>query len=122
MATIAVGLAGIVWFALYLTPVRLGFDDTDSPAVSLAFLRGHSEIYTQMGIVLILMAIALTVATFAVSDTLSSRSGSLALRATSAFGLFSAAFFFMFGVVLSACRMASGSCPSSRSRASWSGA
>ncbi len=102
ISMIVAAIAGIAWFALELAPVRLGFEDTDSPAVSLEFLREHQEIYVQAGIILIVLAIALTVATFAVSDVLAPRANSLALRSTSAFGLFSAAFFFMHGVVRSA--------------------
>ena len=99
LSIIVVGLAGIAWFWLELTPPRLGFDDTDSPAVSLRFLRAHPEIYAQAGVSLMLLAIALTVATFVVFDAAASRSDSLALRSLSAIGLFSAAFFFMHGVL-----------------------
>ena len=99
LSIIVVGLAGIAWFWLELSPPRLGFDDTDSPAVSLRFLRAYPEIHAQAGISLILIAIALTVATFVVFDAAASRSDSLALRSLSAVGLFSAAFFFMHGVL-----------------------
>lgn len=104
ISIIVFALAGIAWSALELAPPILGFGDTDDPAVSLQFLREHSDIYVKAGIVLILMAITLTVATFAVSDVVAPRSNSLALRSTSAFGLFSAAFFFGHGAL----RMGSG--------------
>lgn len=81
LAIIVFALAGIAWFALELAPVRLGFEDTDDPAVSLRFLREHQDIYIQAGIVLILMAISLTVATFAVWDVLAPRADALAIRA-----------------------------------------
>ena len=99
LSLIVFAIAGIAWFALELAPPLLGFEDTDDPSVSLQFLREHSDIYVLAGIVLILMAITLTVATFAVSDVAAPRSNSLALRSTSAFGLFSAAFFFAHGAV-----------------------
>lgn len=99
LSIVMVGLAGIAWFALELAPPRLGFDNTDSPAVSLQFLRAHPEIYPQAGAALMLLAIALTVASFVVFEALAPRSSGLALRSTSAFGLFSAAFFFMHGVL-----------------------
>ena len=99
LSIILFALAGIAWFALELAPPILGFADTDDPSVSLQFLREHSDIYIQAGIVLILMAITLTVATFAVSDVVAPRSNSLALRSTSAFGLFSAAFFLAHGAL-----------------------
>ena len=99
LSTIAVALAGIVWFALELVPPNLGFEDTDSPAVGLRFLHGHEQIYAQAGIALVLVAITLTVAVFAMWDVMAPRADPLALRATSALGLFAAAFFFMHGVL-----------------------
>jgi hypothetical protein len=47
IATIAFAVLGIVWFWLEMAPVRLGFEDTDDPAVGLRFLRDHSETYVQ---------------------------------------------------------------------------
>ena len=99
LSIVVFALAGIAWLALELAPPILGFEDTDNPAVSLQFLREHSDIYAQAGIVLVLMAITLTVGTFAVSDVVAPRSNSLALRTTSAFGLFAGAFFLAHGVV-----------------------
>ena len=99
LSIILFALAGIAWIALELAPPILGFADTDDPSVSLQFLREHSDIYVQAGILLILMAITLTIATFAVSDVAAPRSNSLALRSTSAFGLFSAAFFLGHGAL-----------------------
>lgn len=99
LAIIVFALAGIAWFAFELAPPNLGFEDTDDPAVSLRFLRAHQQIYAQAGIALVLMAITLTVAIFVVWDVMAPRSNSLALRSTSAWGLFSAAFFLMHGVL-----------------------
>jgi len=99
LSIILFALAGIAWIALELAPPILGFADTDDPSVSLQFLREHSDIYVHAGIFLILMAITLTIATFAVSDVAAPRSNSLALRSTSAFGLFSAAFFLGHGAL-----------------------
>jgi hypothetical protein len=96
---IAFALLGIAWFASELAPQVLGFENTDDPAVSLRFLRDHQEIYAQAGIVLILMGITMTVGMFTLWDLLSPRADSLALRSTSAIGLFSAAFFLMHGVL-----------------------
>ena len=99
LALIVFAIAGIAWFALELAPPNMGFEDTDSPAVSLRFLHAHDEIYAQGGIALLLMSISLTVAVLAVWDALAPRVDALALRATTAFGLFAAAFFFMHGVL-----------------------
>jgi hypothetical protein len=99
LSAIVFAVAGIAWFALEIAPPALGFEDTDSPAVMLPFLREHSELSIYAGLALIVMAICLTVATFAVWDALEPRADSLAARSTSAFGIFSAAFFLMHGVV-----------------------
>lgn len=99
IATIVAGIAGVVWFALEIVPPSLGFEDTDSPAVMLEFLRGHSDVFLQAADVLLLLAICLTIATFAVRDALLPRADSLGLRFVSAMGLFAAAFLFMNGVV-----------------------
>lgn len=99
IASIFTGLAGAAWFYLESTPPRLGFDDTDSPAVSLQFLEGHAIVYAQAGVVLFVMAIALIIASHAVSDALASRTTPVALRVATTFGLLSAALFFMHGVL-----------------------
>ena len=99
LAVIVFAIAGIAWFALELAPPNMGFEDTDSASVSLAFLRAHGEVYAQGGFALLLMAISLTVAVLAVWDALAPRVDALALRTTTAFGLFASAFFFMHGVL-----------------------
>jgi len=99
LAVITAGLAGVIWFYLESAPPRLGFDDTDSPLVSLRYLQIHHVIYAQAGLALFILAIALIVATHAVGDVLASRADPLALRVVATFGLFSAAFFFMHGVL-----------------------
>lgn len=102
LSVAAFALAGIAWFALEIAPPALGFENTDSPAVMLPFLRQHSELSVYAGIALIVMAITLVVATLAVSDALAPRADSLAIRSTSALGILSAAFFLMHGVIHSA--------------------
>ncbi len=84
----AVALAGIAWFALESTPPRLGFEDTDNPAVMVRFIRAYPEVFVQAGMALILMAISLTVAVLAVAEVIGPRSGAVGLRSTSALGLF----------------------------------
>jgi hypothetical protein len=99
LALIVFAIAGITWFALELAPPNMGFDDTDSPAVSLRFLHAHGQIYAQGGLALLVMAISLTVAVLALWDALAQHVDALALRTTTAVGLFAAAFFFMHGVL-----------------------
>lgn len=99
VSAIVAGLAGVAWFWLETTPPRLGFDDTDNPLVSLQYLAGHSATYAQIGVTLFVMAIALVVATAAISDALAHRANPLALRVVTTIGQFSAAFLIMHGVL-----------------------
>ena len=96
-SSIVFGLAGLASFALALVPPILGFDDTDNPAVSIAFVRAHPDIQVMAGVSLILMAIALTVSVLSVAEVTAPRADSLAMRCLSAFGLFAAAFFLVTG-------------------------
>ncbi len=98
LGLVAAGAAGLLWLFLETTPPRLGFDDTDNPAVGLAFLRGHAEVYAQAGAALLVLAIGLTVAAIAMADLLAERADHVALRATTTFGLFGAAFFMAHGI------------------------
>ena len=101
LSLIVFAIAGIVWFALEVAPPALGFEDTDSPAVMLPFLREHSDLSVAAGYILFVMATAMIVATFAATDALAPRASELAIRTTSAFGILAAAFFFMLGVIRS---------------------
>ena len=98
LGLIVSGSAGLLWLFLETTPPRLGFEDTDSPAVGLAFLRGHAEVYAQAGAALLVLAIGLTFAVTAVGDLLAERAPRVALRAMTTLGLFGAAFFLAHGV------------------------
>lgn len=99
IAGIVFGVAGLAWTVLQFAPVSLGFEDTDNPAVSLAYLRVHFDHYLQQGLAMFVMALALTVLVFAVWDLLAGRIGSLGLRTVSAFGLMAAGSFFLVGVM-----------------------
>jgi len=99
LALIVSGIAGFVWFALELVPQGLGFEDTDSPAVALRYLRLRPEVYAQIGVVLLVQALALLVGVLAVAERLHARVDPLALRAATASGLLAAALFFMMGVL-----------------------
>lgn len=99
LAGVAVGLLGIAWFALYLAQPMLGFADTDDPALGVRFVRAHPEIFTATGTLLILSSIALTIAVTSLAATARREPGSWAIRSTSAFGLFAAFAFLVFGVM-----------------------
>ena len=99
VAAIVFGVAGLASVVLQLAQQTLGFADTDDPAVNLAYLREHLDNYLQQGLVLFLMAIALTIVVFAVWDVLVGRSGSLGLRTVTSLGLAAALCFFLFGVL-----------------------
>ena len=99
LALIVFAIAGFAWFTLELAPPNMGFEDTDSPSESLRFLRTNGQMYAQGGFALLLMAISLTIAVLAVSDSQASRADDMARRTTTAFGLFASAFFFMHGVL-----------------------
>lgn len=99
IALVVVGLAWAVWFFLETAPPRLGFDDTDNPAVSLQFLRQHAVIYGQSGVTFIVLAVALIAAVLGVADRLSARSDSMATRITTVMGVLSAAFFIGQGTI-----------------------
>ena len=99
LALIASGAAGFVWFALELVPQGLGFEDTDSPAVALRYLRLRPEVYAQAGTTLIVLASTLAVGALAVAERLRPRVDPLALKSVTAAGLLAAALFFMMGVL-----------------------
>ena len=75
LSVIVFALAGIAWFALESTPPRLGFEDTDNPAVMVEFIRAHPEVFVQAGMALILMAVSLTIAVLSVAEVIGTRSG-----------------------------------------------
>jgi hypothetical protein len=99
ISTIVFALAAVVWFVLEGTPPRLGFEDTDDPAIMVGFIQQHPEVFVQAGAMLVLMAISLAIAVLAVEEVVRPQSGGVGLRSTSAFGLFSAAFFLFGGAV-----------------------
>lgn len=90
ITTLFVTVAGFTWLVLESTPVRLGFEDTDDPTLMVDFIRQYPAVFAQAGVVLIMMAIGLTIAVLAVADVIGPAAGALSIRATRAFGLFSA--------------------------------
>jgi hypothetical protein len=99
ISTTVFALAAIVWVVLESTPPRLGFEDTDDPAIMVGFIRQHPEVFVQAGTMLVLMAISLAIAVLAVEKVVRPQSVEVGLWSTSAFGLFSAAFFLFGGAV-----------------------
>jgi len=99
LAIIVFAIAGVSWFALESTPPRLGFEDTDNPALMVGFVREHPEVFVQAGMTLIIMALSLTVAVLGIAEVLGPGSSPVGLRSSSAFGLFAAAFFLFGGAI-----------------------
>lgn len=99
ISTIVFALAAIVWFMIEGTPQRLGFEDTDDPAIMVEFIRQHPEVFVRAGAMLVLMSISLAIAVMGVEAVVRPRSGGVALPSTSVFGLFAAAFFLFGGAV-----------------------
>ncbi len=99
IALIVASMAGITWTALEFVQPALGFDDTDSPAVTLAFLAAHADVWVKASLVLLVLAASCLVAVLAVADVLGDRSGRLTVRSITATGASGAACFFMFGVL-----------------------
>jgi hypothetical protein len=97
-SAIAFAVAGLVWIGLEIAPVE-GLVDGDNPALVLAYLRDHPQTFVWSGVALLVMAITLSAATFAVADALRPRADSTAVRTASAVGLFAAVFLLMFGVM-----------------------
>jgi hypothetical protein len=99
LGPILVGLAGVAWFWLELTPPRLGFEDTDSPAASLPFLRANPEVYGMAGVALFVLAAALLITTLIVAERLSGRANALAVRTLTVIGIVAATCFFLHGIL-----------------------
>lgn len=59
VAPIVAGIAGLAWFWLELAPQRTGFEDTDNPAIGLAFINAHPTAWPLAGVALGIAAIAL---------------------------------------------------------------
>jgi hypothetical protein len=99
IAVVVASLAGFAWTALELMQPALGFNDTDSPAVTLAFLATHADVWAKAALVLLLFGTTLVVSTSAVAEVLAPRSSPLAVKSISAAGFLAAACFFLFGVL-----------------------
>lgn len=91
IAALATAGLGVLWQFLESTPLRLGYEDPDDPALMVSFIRDHPEVFTQSGVVLVLMAIAATFAVLATTPIVIPVRDSLSARAATAFGLTAAA-------------------------------
>lgn len=99
ISTSVAGALGVTWFALFVRQPMLGFEDTDDPAVGVRFVRTHPEVFTQTGLVLILMAMVLVVAVVSVAELHDQLSPRWPVHAVSAVGLFASLCFLVFGVM-----------------------
>jgi hypothetical protein len=97
IAIILVALLYLISF-VFSSPI-VGFPDGDNPALSLEFLRQHSDFYFVSGMASVLAAITLTVAVLSVAETMLQPSSSLLMRTSSTLGLVAAAFLFAHGVL-----------------------
>lgn len=112
VAPIVAGIAGLAWFWLELAPQRAGFEDTDDPAIGLAFINAHPSAWALAGLALGITAIALVATVLALrvrlgvtSDDASKRGErGVAVDTVSVIGFFAAAM--LFG--MSAVRMSGG--------------
>lgn len=99
VSVLAFGIAGIAFFALVLVPVSLGYEDTDDPALMLAFTRAYPKVFVQEGLALLAMSVSLVVAVVAVAEVIGHAANGVALRTISVFGLFAALCFFLAGAL-----------------------
>ena len=90
MAMIMFTVALVAWFVIE----RVSGVDPDDAEASVAHIRAHPRNYVVAGLLLWIMALGLTVAVSAVSETVLSRS-----RSATVFGFFSAGFFLLQGVL-----------------------
>ena len=97
LSAIVFAVASLAWFVFELVPPSIGFEDTDSPAVMIAFVRAHPDIHVFAGLCLIAMSISLTVAILGIAEALAPPANAFAVRCLSAFALFAAAFFLVSG-------------------------
>jgi hypothetical protein len=95
IAPLVAGLAGLVWVWSELAPQRLGFPDTDDPALSLQFLEANPEAWTQAGFALAVAALALIPTVLAIGSRLrawdSAQTSDLAAGTITVVGLIGAA-------------------------------
>lgn len=96
IACIALAVAGFIWFVLESAPPRLGFEDTDDPALMVRFIRAHPQVFPQAGVALIVMAISLVTAVAASARVIARGENRLDLQIASIFGFIAAALF-LFG-------------------------
>ena len=92
-------LAFVATFTLESLRVQLGFEDGDNPEQSVAFIKKHGRIYEVSGIVQISMTILLTVGALAVAEVAGQSAPPFAVKSMTAFGLFSAAGYFLNGAM-----------------------
>ena len=97
LSAILFAVASLAWLVFEFAPPSLGFEDTDSPAVMIAFVRAHPDIHVFAGLCLIAMSISLTVAILGIGEALAPPANSFAVRCLSTLGLFAAAFFLVSG-------------------------
>lgn len=71
LAPVLAGVAGLAWFWFELAPQRTAFQDTDDPAMGLAFINAHPTAWPLAGVALGIAAVALVATVLAMRLRLS---------------------------------------------------
>jgi hypothetical protein len=98
-STVVSALLGLTWIWLFALQPLLGFEDTDDPALGVAFVSQHPHVFVQTGLVLVLMSLALTISVVSIAESHLAGTPRWPVAATSAAGLGAALCFLVFGAM-----------------------
>lgn len=99
ISTVVSALLGLTWLWLYALQPLLGFEDTDDPALGVAFVSAHPQVFAQTGQVLVLMSLALTISVLSVAELHFLGLPRWPVAATTAAGMVAAGCFLVFGAM-----------------------
>ncbi|HEY3337585.1 MAG TPA: hypothetical protein VGK18_03705 [Propionicimonas sp.] len=99
ISTVVSAVLGLTWLGLFAVQPLLGFEDTDDPALGVAFVRAHPQVFALTGLALVVMAIALTISVASISEDNFVGSQRWPVTATTAAGLGAAVCFLVFGAM-----------------------
>ncbi|MGV8907917.1 MAG: hypothetical protein ACOH1Y_02965 [Propionicimonas sp.] len=99
ISTVVSALLGLTWLWLFALQPLLGFEDTDDPAVGVAFVAAHPQLFALTGQVLILMSLVLTISVACIAESHLAGLPRWPVAATTAAGLVAAACFLVFGAM-----------------------
>jgi hypothetical protein len=98
-STVVAALLGLTWIWLFALQPLLGFEDTDDPALGVAFVSEHPQVFALTGLALVLMAIALTISVLSIAESHLAGLPRWPVAATIAAGLTAALCFLVFGAM-----------------------